>query len=67
MLSSDVHEVDVCETCGLIGYSNWCTTCRNSKAVVKMKIPYAAKLLIQEMLSMNILCRIRLGDQFPEP
>ncbi|KAL7267525.1 DNA-directed RNA polymerase III complex subunit Rpc2 [Rhizina undulata] len=66
MLSSDVHEVDICENCGLMGYSNWCTTCQSSKGVVKMKIPYAAKLLIQELLSMNVLVRIRLEDQFPD-
>jgi len=65
MLSSDVHEVDLCENCGLMGYRNWCTTCQSSKAVTKMKIPYAAKLLIQELLSMNVLCRIRLKDKFP--
>jgi DNA-directed RNA polymerase III subunit RPC2 len=65
MLSSDVHEVDLCAQCGLMGYSNWCTTCQSSKAVTKMKIPYAAKLLIQELLSMNVLCRIKLKDKFP--
>ncbi|PWW74364.1 beta and beta-prime subunits of DNA dependent RNA-polymerase [Tuber magnatum] len=65
MLSSDVHEIDLCEMCGLMGHSNWCTTCQSSKGVVKMKIPYAAKLLIQELLSMNVLARIRLEDVFP--
>ncbi|KAI5838980.1 hypothetical protein DFP73DRAFT_484657 [Morchella snyderi] len=65
MLSSDVHEIDLCETCGLMGYSNWCTTCQSSKGVVKMKIPYAAKLLVQELLSMNVLARIKLEDVFP--
>ncbi|CAZ84730.1 unnamed protein product [Tuber melanosporum] len=65
MLSSDVHEIDLCEVCGLMGHSNWCTTCQSSKGVVKMKIPYAAKLLIQELLSMNVLARIRLEDVFP--
>lgn len=67
MLSSDVHEIDLCENCGLMGYSNWCTTCQSSKSVTKMQIPYAAKLLIQELLSMNVLCRIRLEDKFPSP
>lgn len=65
MLSSDVHEIDLCEACGLMGYSNWCTTCQSSKGVVKMKIPYAAKLLVQELLSMNVLARIKLEDVFP--
>ena len=65
MLSSDVHEIDLCENCGLMGYNNWCNTCQSSKSVTKMKIPYAAKLLIQELLSMNVLFRIKLEDQFP--
>ncbi|KZF20669.1 beta and beta-prime subunits of DNA dependent RNA-polymerase [Xylona heveae TC161] len=65
MLSSDKHEVDICETCGLMGYQNWCQNCKSSKAVVKMMIPYAAKLLIQELLSMNVLARLKLEDEFP--
>lgn len=67
MLSSDAHEVDICETCGMMGYHNWCTTCKSSKAVVKMTIPYAAKLLIQELISMNVMPRLVLEDEFPEP
>ncbi|KAI9836194.1 MAG: DNA-directed RNA polymerase III subunit [Sarea resinae] len=65
MLSSDQHDVDICENCGLMGYQNWCQTCKSSKSVVKMTIPYAAKLLIQELLSMNVLARLKLGDEFP--
>lgn len=66
MLSSDAHEVDICEKCGMMGYQNWCTTCKSSKAVVKMTIPYAAKLLIQELISMNVMPRLVLQDEFPE-
>jgi DNA-directed RNA polymerase III subunit RPC2 len=66
MLSSDKHEVDVCEKCGFMGYSNWCQRCRSSRGVVKMTIPYAAKLLIQELLSMNVTARLKLEDEFPE-
>ena len=65
MLSSDAHEVDVCEKCGLMGYQGWCQTCKRSKGVVRMTMPYAAKLLIQELLSMNVLARLRLEDEFP--
>lgn len=64
MISSDAFEVDVCNKCGLIGYNNWCTTCQSSENVIKMTIPYAAKLLFQELLSMNIAPRLRLGDVF---
>lgn len=66
MISSDAHEVDICESCGLMGYSGWCNTCGSSKGVVKMTIPYAAKLLIQELLSMNVASRLVLEDQFPD-
>jgi DNA-directed RNA polymerase III subunit RPC2 len=65
MLSSDAHEVDVCEACGMMGYQGWCQTCQSTKAVVRMTIPYAAKLLIQELLSMNVLARLTLEDEFP--
>ncbi|KAK0122077.1 DNA-directed RNA polymerase III core subunit ret1, variant 2 [Cadophora gregata] len=65
MLSSDAHEVDICETCGLMGYQGWCQTCKSTRGVTKMTMPYAAKLLVQEMLSMNVLVRLKLEDEFP--
>ena len=65
MLSSDAHQVDICGTCGLMGYQGYCQTCRKSRGVVKMTIPYAAKLLIQELLSMNISAKLKLEDEFP--
>ncbi|EEB05618.1 DNA-directed RNA polymerase III complex subunit Rpc2 [Schizosaccharomyces japonicus yFS275] len=64
MLSSDAFEVDVCENCGLLGYKGWCNSCESSKHVVKMTIPYAAKLLFQELMSMNIIPRLALEDEF---
>lgn len=64
MISSDAFEVDVCNNCGLMGYSLWCNTCKSSEHVIKMTIPYAAKLLFQELLSMNIAPRLKLGDVF---
>ena len=66
MISSDRHEIDVCEKCGFMGYLNWCQRCKSSRSVVKMVIPYAAKLLIQELLSMNVTARLKLEDEFPE-
>ncbi|CUM62894.1 uncharacterized protein PRCAT00000453001 [Priceomyces carsonii] len=64
MLSSDAFEVDVCSKCGLMGYNSWCTSCKSSENVIKMTIPYAAKLLFQELISMNIAPRLKLGDVF---
>ena len=49
----------------MMGYHGWCQTCKNSKSVVSMTIPYAAKLLIQELLSMNIKASLKLEDEFP--
>ena len=65
MLSSDVHVVDVCDKCGMMGYQGWCRICQSSQHVAKITIPYAAKLLIQELISMNIKVQIRLRPEFP--
>ncbi|KAI3405921.1 RET1 [Candida oxycetoniae] len=64
MISSDAFEVDICNKCGLMGYNSWCTTCKESENIIKMTIPYAAKLLFQELLSMNIAPRLKLADVF---
>ena len=60
MLSSDAFDVAVCERCGLLGYAGWCNLCKSSAAVTSIKIPYACKLLFQELMSMNILPRLVL-------
>lgn len=65
MLSSDAHQVDVCTGCGLMGYQGWCQSCKKSQGMTRMTIPYAAKLLVQELFSMNVLARFRLEDEFP--
>lgn len=67
MLSSDAHEVDICEVCGMMGYQGWCQTCKSTAGVTRMTMPYAAKLLVQELLSMNVLVRLKLDDEFPHP
>ena len=65
MLSSDAHAVDVCGGCGLMGYQGWCQSCGKSEGVARITIPYAAKLLMQELFSMNVVVRIGLEDEFP--
>ncbi|XP_027936252.1 DNA-directed RNA polymerase III subunit 2-like [Vigna unguiculata] len=68
MLSSDPLEVQVCTACGLLGYYNHklktgvCSFCKNRTNISTMKMPYACKLLIQELQSMNIVPRIKLED-----
>jgi len=61
MLSSDAYTADVCANCGLFGYLNWCSSCRSSQNVASIQIPYAYKLLIQELQSMSIDARLKLN------
>ncbi|XP_016091773.1 DNA-directed RNA polymerase III subunit RPC2 [Sinocyclocheilus grahami] len=61
MISSDAFEVDVCDQCGLLGYSGWCHYCKSSCHVSSLRIPYACKLLFQELQSMNIIPRLKLA------
>jgi len=62
MISSDAFNVDVCNTCGLLAYSGWCHTCQASTNVSSIKIPYACKLLFQELQAMNIVPRLKLKN-----
>ncbi|KAK4253155.1 hypothetical protein QN277_010759 [Acacia crassicarpa] len=68
MLSSDPFEVQVCRKCGLLGYyhhklkTGICSFCKNGDNISTMKLPYACKLLIQELQSMNIVPRLRLAE-----
>ncbi|ORZ33682.1 DNA-directed RNA polymerase III subunit RPC2 [Catenaria anguillulae PL171] len=62
MLSSDAFTAHVCQGCGLLGYPGWCQHCRSSAEMTQMQIPYAAKLLFQELQSMNIVPKLVLED-----
>ncbi|PHT43428.1 DNA-directed RNA polymerase III subunit RPC2 [Capsicum baccatum] len=68
MISSDPFEVQVCQKCGLLGYYNYklktviCSMCKNGENISTMKFPYAWKLLIQELQSMNIVPRLKLAE-----
>ncbi|KAL2185182.1 beta and beta-prime subunits of DNA dependent RNA-polymerase [Thermothelomyces heterothallicus CBS 203.75] len=67
MISSDGTQVDICERCGLLGYKGFCQTCGSTSQVTQMTMPYAAKLLVQELISMNVGVRMQLEDKFPHP
>jgi len=62
--SSDKYQVHVCKTCGLIASYNdsmhihHCRTCDNRSDFSYVEIPYACKLLFQELTTMNISPRI---------
>ena len=62
MTSSDAFKVHVCEKCGLLGHAAWCQHCRTREHLRQIEIPYACKLLIQELQSMNIVPRLQLED-----
>ncbi|KAF8642935.1 hypothetical protein AX16_009323 [Volvariella volvacea WC 439] len=62
MISSDQFEVNACQECGLMGYNGWCTYCKSSKKMAQLTIPYAAKLLFQELMAMNVVPRLVLDD-----
>ncbi|CAA6656402.1 unnamed protein product [Spirodela intermedia] len=68
MLSSDPYQVQVCRTCGLLGYYNHklktavCSTCKNGDSISTLKLPYACKLLFQELQSMNVVPRLKLTE-----
>lgn len=67
MLSSDGTNVDICQQCGLFGFKGYCNTCKSTRQVTQMQMPYAAKLLFQELISMNVGVRLQLEDEFPHP
>ncbi|XP_055374306.1 DNA-directed RNA polymerase III subunit RPC2 [Condylostylus longicornis] len=62
MISSDAFDVDVCNTCGRLAYSSWCHNCRSSGSVSKISMPYACKLLFQELTSMNVVPKLKLQN-----
>ncbi|KAH8770127.1 hypothetical protein F5883DRAFT_493775 [Diaporthe sp. PMI_573] len=67
MHSSDGTSVDICQRCGLFGYKGYCQTCKSTREVTAMTMPYAAKLLVQELISMNVGVRLQMEDEFPHP
>ena len=62
--ASDKFEVYACKKCGMIASYNdkknvhHCRTCGNRTDFSLVKIPYACKLLFQELMTMNIAPRI---------
>ncbi len=60
LLSSDPFVASVCKLCGLLARSGWCQHCRRGDAVSDLRMPYACKLLFQELQAMNIRPKIKL-------
>ncbi|KAF4623002.1 hypothetical protein D9613_002177 [Agrocybe pediades] len=61
--ASDAYRLHVCDICGLTAIANLkkqsfeCRACKNKTACSQLYIPYAAKLLFQELQSINIAAR----------
>uniref|UniRef100_A0A5K3EII2 DNA-directed RNA polymerase subunit beta n=1 Tax=Mesocestoides corti TaxID=53468 RepID=A0A5K3EII2_MESCO len=63
LTSSDAYDAVVCEGCGLLASSrSWCQYCRSSsQRISSVCMPYACKLLLQELMCMRILPRLQLA------
>ena len=60
LYSSDDYTVMVCEGCGFFKHTKTCLNCKK-KNVYKIRIPYACKLLFQELISMGIRPKLNVG------
>ena len=66
--ASDKYTVYVCNICGLFANKMpkkdvyHCPSCKNSTRISKVILPYAFKLLIQELMSVQIITRLKVKE-----
>jgi len=73
--TADAYTTYVCDKCGMFAQRMlkkdlpihptkhdvyYCPACKNKTEISKIMIPYAFKLLLQELMAMNVLPRIRI-------
>jgi len=64
MDQSDAYTTSVCKNCGFMSFNDseknilYCSRCKTSGNVYEITIPYACKLLFQELMSINISPKI---------
>lgn len=64
MLSSDAFHADVCGSCGGLARRKdkvlYCPICDSNDGIESVRIPYAFKLLMQELASMGVNMALNL-------
>ena len=60
MISSDVFLASICGKCGYLGMKDFCQFCGDGSNMSDIKLPYAFKLLTQELMSMNIKVKFKM-------
>jgi len=68
MISSDRFVIHVCTNCRVMGF--WhkglklsiCSICKTSNNIVNLPVPYASKLLFQELQAMNIVPKLTIAE-----
>ena len=68
METSDIETFHICDNCGLLATRvidkdyYVCIPCNNHSRISSVNLPYACKLLFQELMSINILPRIKTDE-----
>ena len=60
MISSDLFLASICGKCGYLGMKDFCQYCGDGSNMCDIKLPYAFKLLTQELMSMNIKVKFKM-------